>query len=150
MSTFPIKKKTSFFFIYNNEFFSISFKLNRKSFPYFLSSSLAFVAHWLPPYFLPFIVPVGLFATISCHASPLGFISFFFLFSLVFYGPFVFILLYFYLFFIIFCLLLGISVVGPFFSKMGINKRISNGLRDYTKCTPTKHRDFHALAQFCA
>lgn len=81
MSTFPIKKKKHlFFFIYNNEFFSISFKLNRKSFPYFLSSSLAFVAHWLPPYFLPFIVPVGLLATISCHASPLGFISFFFSF----------------------------------------------------------------------
>ena len=118
-------------------------------FPSFLSFSLAFVARWLPPYFLSFIVLVGLLVAISCHAGSLGFI-YFFLFSLGFYDPFVFILLYFYFFFFIFCLLLGISAVGPFFSKMGINKRKSNGLRDYTKCTPTKHRDFHALAQFCA
>ena len=115
----------------------ISCQTGLLGFPSFLSSSLAFVARWLPPYFLSFIVPVGLLVAISCHAGSLGFI-YFFLFSLGFYDPFVFILLYFYFFFFIFLLAIGHCCCWTFFfPKMGINKRKSNGLRDYTKCTPT-------------
>ena len=64
-------------------------------------------------FLLPLIVLVGLLVAISCHASLVGFISFF-LSSLGFCGPFAPILL-FHSFLLYFCLLLSLSIVGPFF-----------------------------------
>ena len=73
---------------------------------------------------LPLIVPVGLLATISCHAAPLDLISFFFS-SLGFYGH---LLLFCFsiLFFFIFAYYWAFLLLGPFFIYQ---KRVSTTIK---------------------
>ena len=90
----------------------ISYQTNPLGFHYFLSFFLRLL--WPICFYLalllPLIVLVDMFAAISYHAGPLGFSSFF-LSYLSFYGPFVSILLCFYLLLCLWAYLLPFSVI---------------------------------------
>ena len=74
------------------------------------------------PFFMlfPLVVLMGLLAAISCHASPLGFLSFF-LSSLGLCGPFASILFFPFFSFLIFACYQAFLLLGPLYKKMGIN-----------------------------